>query len=207
MHLTLKLWYNIVVVFLFFSLSCQRGITGSLCTVGQSTSAYAVWWSGSLTFLGALEVCSPSPFMVSSFSLHSSCSVSGMCSSVSSIHGFLLQFSVQTTSPHIVIITLRYAWGILVGFLCFNPFLNENLPFFIQQCLPWVSQSFSCLGCYLRSTLLWCVCWSRSTCTFLVELVRIKPHIHPSFKKKEEKKHAWPFYFEDWLQETVYTSI
>lgn len=39
------------------------------------------------------------------------------------------------------------------------------------QCLPCVSQLFSSSGCYLRSILLSCVCWSRLTCTFSVEPV------------------------------------
>lgn len=54
----------------------------------------------------------------------------------------------------------------------FDTAVGLNVLFCAPQCLPCVSRSFSCLGCYLRSILLWCVCWSRSTCTFLVELVR-----------------------------------
>lgn len=52
----------------------------------------------------------------------------------------------------------------------------------VPQCLPCVSQLFSSLGCYLRSTPLWCVCWSRLICTFLVEVVRVIPSQHFLFK-------------------------
>lgn len=45
----------------------------------------------------------------------------------------------------------------------------------VPQCLPCVSRLFSSLGCYLRSIPLWCVCWSRLICTFLVEVVRVIP--------------------------------
>lgn len=46
------------------------------------------------------------------------------------------------------------------------------LIFFSLQFSPWVFQSSSSLDFYLRSTPFSCVCWSRLTCTFLVELVR-----------------------------------
>lgn len=48
----------------------------------------------------------------------------------------------------------------------------------VPQCLPCVSRLFSSLGCYLRSIPLWCVCWSRLICTFLVEVVRLIPFQH-----------------------------
>lgn len=93
--------------------------------------------------------------MVSLCCLHTSCSVSETCSLVSynswiCLYGFCSQTCVQ-----------RNHWAVL----------SAPLP----QSSPCVSRSFSCLGCYLRSTLSWCVCLSRSTCMFLVELVRFPP--------------------------------
>lgn len=153
----------------------NRAITGSSCTAGQSTSACAVWWSGSLTYLGALAACNPSPSTVSPSSLHTSCSVSGICWLVS-FYAWLndrkLYFHRVDKCP--VVLCVRF---VSTGFtFIFLVFFLTFISLFVQQCLPCVSRSFSCLGCYLRSTLLWCVCWSRSTCTFLVELVRTCLH-------------------------------
>lgn len=57
--------------------------------------------------------------------------------------------------------------NVCIGFMPTNLICLSLAP----QSLPCVSQLFSSSGCYLRSILLWCVCWSRLTCTFSVEPV------------------------------------
>lgn len=54
-----------------------------------------------------------------------------------------------------------------------NNYIARFLFFFSLQFSPCVFQSSSSLDFYLRSTPFSCVCWSRLTCTCLVELVRI----------------------------------
>lgn len=81
---TSSFYSHILYCSLTVSLSfTHRVITGSLCIVGQFTSACAAWWSGSSTWLGTPAACSHSPSMASPSSLHTSCSVSGICLLVS----------------------------------------------------------------------------------------------------------------------------
>lgn len=92
---------------LYFLLN--RAITGLSCTVGRSTFVCAAWWSGSSTFLAAPAACSPSPSTESPSSLETSCSVSGICSSVS------LLTVTSSTSIMSVLDSCRLTWFVFSG--------------------------------------------------------------------------------------------
>lgn len=136
---------NICNYGLSFYLLFHRAITGSLCTVGQSTSACAVWWSGSLTYLGAQAACNPSPCMESPSSLHTFCSVSGICSLVSFYAQLFTSplYLLSKSQQHLN--NIWYCSGIKCSLLCSTVFALCFPVIFLFGLLPQVNTFVMCL--------------------------------------------------------------